>query len=98
MYASDEKVRCTLCREVNHFGLLLKESKSCSETNFLIQYNTVLWHCLNHRLELAAENAQEIIRGTLQMIFSYFFNIYIHCTASHQRTNGNSANVFMICK
>ena len=54
----------------------------------------ILWHCLNHRLELAVGIALSVV----QMTFSHFLNIYIRCTASHQRTSVNLTNVPMICK
>ena len=59
----------------------------------------ILWHCLNHRLKLAVGIALEIIgESVIQMTFSHFLNIYIRCTASHQRTSVNLTNVSMICK
>ena len=56
----------------------------------------ILWHCLSHRLELAVGNALESIR--VQMTFIHFLNIYIRCSASHQKTSVNLTNVPMICK
>ena len=32
------------------------------------------------------------------MTFNHFLNVYIRCTASHQRTSVNLTNVSMICK
>ena len=59
----------------------------------------ILWHCLNHRLKLAVGIALQIIgESVIQMTFSHFLNIYIRCTASHQRTSVNLTNVSMICK
>ena len=52
----------------------------------------MLWHCLNHRLELAVGSTQEIISGTND--FRHFLNIYFRSIASHQRASGKS--FFMI--